>query len=330
MEVIGHWESLAEAQRLTRSVLLQGVIEEIINEGELIPRLPVFQITGLKLEYNREIDPGTAAFYNPGEQIPWGGTVKYNPVEAALKEVMKQNPLDNFIAKNYRNINDYRAQMISELRKACMITVENENIYGPSDKGYDGLHALSDDTPAMTIHNSNNGDGTGDPLSFDKLDQLIDLVKPAPDILLMNGTLIRRISQAGRGTLAAAPLILQIADNSRIAAPVTYYRDVPLVKSTYMTQTETITSGNAYSAKTGGLTSSIFAIRFGQVLDGGLCLGFGGQGGNVGELFEHVYFENLENYNAEGHRLLAYLCLALGCTKSLARLDGITDAAPTL
>ena len=43
MAIIGHFKDLTELSKLVQDkLLLAGVIEEIIEEGQLLPRLPVF------------------------------------------------------------------------------------------------------------------------------------------------------------------------------------------------------------------------------------------------------------------------------------------------
>jgi hypothetical protein len=51
-----------------------------------------------------------------------------------------------------------------------------------------------------------------------------------------------------------------------------------------------------------------------------------GSGSGTGpQLFSMREFDALEDFDGGGIRLRAYLALALGSTKSLARIDGITD-----
>ena len=45
----GHWNNLAEAQKLTQGTLVPGIIEEDIQEGGLIGRLPVMQVPDKRL-----------------------------------------------------------------------------------------------------------------------------------------------------------------------------------------------------------------------------------------------------------------------------------------
>ena len=118
MAIIGHFKDLTELSKLVQDkLLLAGVIEEIIEEGQLLPKLPVFSIDSKSILYNREKTLPSADFYGVGEQIPWKADVEYaGQVELSLKRIARQDALDNFVMKTYRNPNEYRAWILSELK----------------------------------------------------------------------------------------------------------------------------------------------------------------------------------------------------------------------
>lgn len=319
MAIIGFWKTLAEAQQLTQSVLLAGVIEEIIEEGQLVPSLPVTQIDGKDLVYQREVGTPSADFYDIGEEIPSQANEDYTPVTATLKRCIGQWDIDRFISQTYRNVNDVRALAVQRTRKGVSRTIENELIYGDvtNAKRFNGLHKTV--TTAQTINQGSTA--TGAALSLAKLDELVDSVKPRPDILLMNFEINRRLSAVGRGGGATFPVVhTPESPGGDIQPMVSAYRGIPIVRTDYLTQTEVIAS-DTYSTKTGGATSSIFAIRFDAVDMGGLSLVTGNPA------FEVFEWDTLENKDAGRLRLVWYVTLALGSTKALGRIDGITDAA---
>lgn len=318
MAVIGYFDSLTEVQRLVTDRLLAGIIEEIIEEGQLIPRLPVMQLDAKSLIYNREGTLPTADFYDIGEDIPAQAQATVTPITVTLRRVIGQWDLDNFIVDTYRDPNDIRAQAISMARKGVMRTIENELIYGDDTtltKHFDGLHLLC----PSAQHVANGSSSTGAALSLANLDKAIDLVKPKPDLILMNFEIWRRLMASGRGATPVNWIYHQAGQDVGATFPV--YRDIPIVRSDYIVQTETI-SGGAYALKTTGACSSIFLVRFGGVEEGGLCLVTGNP------MFEFKEIE-LENKDANRFRLTWYVNLALGSTKSIAVVDGITDAAIT-
>lgn len=320
MAIIGFWNTLSEAQLLTQSILLGGVIEEIIEEGQLVPRLPITQIDGKDLVYNREIGTPDASFYDIGEEIASQANEDYDQITSTLKRAIGQWDLDAFITKTYRNVNDLKALAIQRARKGVARTVEDKLIYGDataSPKEFDGLHNLA--ATAMTINQGSTS--TGAALSLANLDLLIDSVKPAPSLLLMNFEVLRRLSAVGRGGTTSYPVVqMPESAGGDIQPMVTAYRGIPIQRTDFLKQTETIAS-STFSAKTGGATSSIFALRFDSIDMGGVSLVTGNPAFEVDE------WEKLENKDAGRIRLVWYLTLGNGSTKSLGRIDGITDVA---
>lgn len=320
MAIVGFWNSLTEAERLTQTVLLRGIVEEIIEEGQQIATLPVLQIDGKDLGFNREIGTPTAQFYDVGEEIASQASEAYTPVTVALKRAIGQWDLDHFVTGTYKNVNDLKAVAITRTRKGVMRVVEDKLIYGSvsaNAKEFDGWQALCASAQRLSMGSSS----TGAALSLAKLDELIDSVKPKPDMLLMSFEINRRMSAVGRGGTTSIPVIqLPEAAGGDIQPMITSYRGVPIVRSDFMLQTETISSG-VFSLKTGGATSSIIAIRKGAVDDGGCSLLTGSPA------FELREWDHLENKDAGRIRLVWYLSLINGSTKSLGIIDGITDVA---
>jgi hypothetical protein len=93
---------------------------------------------------------------------------------------------------------------------------------------------------------------------------------------------------------------------------------MPIVVSDYLT-----TELDDYGTKdaTTALVS-VYAMRFGQIEDGGLCLCVGGDTGGV-DFFHMTELAALEDYDAEGIRLAAYCTPALGSTKAVAKIESI-------
>ena len=103
---------------------------------------------------------------------------------------------------------------------------------------------------------------------------------------------------------------------------VDYFDGVPIMVSDYLLQEDNNTGGK--DDGNDSTVSSIYAIRFGQIMDGGLCLTIGGKTGGP-EFFNMVELDELEDYDAGGIRLVAYYALALGSSKALARIHSIGE-----
>jgi len=65
MPIVGHWANLAEAQKLVQSKLLAGVVQEVIEEGQLLPMLPVFAICSLFLQSTQSLYCITGKLLHP-------------------------------------------------------------------------------------------------------------------------------------------------------------------------------------------------------------------------------------------------------------------------
>lgn len=333
--IVGYFENLVEAQKFVQSKLLAGVVQEIYEEGQLLQMLPVFTIDSKFISYNRETTPPSADFYNIHQQIDWKAQATGDTKEVALKIVAEASILDKFIMDTYKNPNDYRTMILSQLRKGCMRTIEDKLIYGDIDsdpKEFDGIGRLFE-------HDAAGGEtflSTGDyPQIYDMNDaglslailrRLIDAVRPKPDIFLMTRTQRNTLSAAafekGVATTASpSPGGVITMNKNEFGGRVEYFDGIRIVISDYLSDHEVNDTG----VKSTGTTeiSSIYAIRFGQIMDGGLCLMLGGQTGGV-EFFKMDEIPIMEDYIAEGIRLYAFCSLALGSTKGLGR---ITSAA---
>lgn len=335
MAIVGHWESLSEAQKLVQSKLLAGVVQETYEEGQLLRLLPVMAINSKSLLYNRESTLPSAAFYDIHEQIPWTADVDYTTQqEATLKRVARQDVLDKFMLATYQDPNDYRTIVLSELRKGCMRTMEDKFIYGDVDNDaaeFDGISHLFDtdaagDEEYTSATNPQMYDMGDAALSVQILRQLVDVVRPKPDIFIMSRTLRNLLSAAAfeAGIASTYPAGQITYGKDEYGARIDYFDGIRILVSDYMLDEDDNTGDKASSASA---IQSIYAVRFGQIMDGGLCLCVGGNTGGP-EFFNMTELDALEDYDAGGIRLTAYCTLALGSTKALGRITSIdTEAA---
>jgi len=304
--------TLAEAAKLSNDVVLQGVIETIVKESPVLTRLPFIDMVGNALTYNRENVMATAAFFDVGEA--WTeSTPTFTQVAAALKILGGDADVDRFLAQTRSNVQDLEAAVLEQKAKAVAHEFEDEFVYGNvavDAKGFDGLHVLAD-AANQEVHMS--VDVAPDPLSLAKLDETIDLVKPGkPDFLLCT-----RRTRRGIGTYARALTSPVTFEPDEFGKRMAFFDGIPLLTSDFMVDTELLTAGGLFSAKTGGTGSSIFAVRVGEGLLAGLTNG-GVQVEPVGAL---------ETKDARRWRCKWYVSLALFSTLAIARLDGIGAGA---
>lgn len=365
MAILGHWDTLAEAQKLSQNMLLQGIVETVIESGQLLSRLPVKQLSGLNLEYNREKDwtaSSGARFYDIGDPIGISKDVQYDKVIVPLKRIIRQDPIDEFVAATYNNINEYRSVAIQQLIKRVVRFTEHKLAYGDllldpaseslnlisggtathdPDAGveFDGLHALARGS-VLDVDGGEAG------LSLASMRELLDDAKVPADLVgsgnviwLMPRPIHRRLSAAfmERGIVNTNALLSQISTGvDDIGRRVMAFDGIPIIPSDYLvaeqanTGTGTVGTDRIRALNTSGDNQySVFLLRFGSVEDGGLELLFGGQGREIGEVFRRESFPRTENYDAGMERLVGYLALALGAVHSLGRIRDIEDVAVT-
>jgi HK97 family phage major capsid protein len=268
--------TLAEGAKLSNDVVLQGVIETVIKESRVLDLLPFIDVVGNALTYNRENAMATAAFFDVGDT--WSeSTPTFTQVSTSLKILGGDADVDQYIATTRNKVQDIEAAVLELKAKAVAHEFEDEFVYGDTSvdaKGFDGLHKLC---PAGQQVHQGSGTTPG-ALSLKKLDEALDLVKPGkPDFLMMTRRTRRGISAYARSLTSPVQY-----DSGSIGQRVMFYDGIPVVESDFMVDTESISSG-AFSAKTGGTASTIFAVKAGEGRLAGLTNG-GIQVENVGAL----------------------------------------------
>lgn len=337
----GYWLNLAEAQKLTQSVLVPGVIEENIRRGGLLSVLPLQQFTGLSMKWNRESTERLARVTSIGDVLTWSDNITYTQYERDLKELYDQTPLNRFVEAQYGTFNNYEAITLRGLRKGCIRKLEDLLLYGDltygdgaSGREFDGLHAWAADAAAAI--NIDEGEGA---LSLNNMRILADEMKHDFDFWLMPYNLARRISAyyqevgsvvSGRSHVGSFQLTMNEA-----GMPMMFWDGKPIIRSDYMVAEQAntgLTTASARAKHTSGTAQySILAVKLGQIAEGdpGVTMGFGGPDSTPGEPFGLTVFDKLENYNAKGLRLVGNFALAAASQYSVGRIADITDVAIT-
>ena len=335
MAIAGHFASLTELRKLVISEMIAGVIEETIEVGQLLPLLPVVQLNSRSLIYNRENVLPSAAFYDIHQQIPWKADVTLTQKEVWLKRAIRQDILDEFVMQTYQNPNMYRTEISKSLTKGVTRTIEDTLIYGSgsteASTEFDGLDKLitvadSDAFTSATNLQAYDMGGSAQPLTFRVLRQLVNAVRPRASILLMTRTMRDTLSavafEKGIVLSSANPIASITHTPDQFGKIVDFFDGIPIVISDYLLQENDNTGGKDVGNNSG--MSSIYAIRFGQIADGGLSLVTGGATGG-GDFFKLKELGPQAGFDADGIRLTAYVTLALGSTRALGRIHSIDE-----
>ena len=293
----------AEAAKLTQDLMLRGVIETIVTESMILELLPFMEVVGTSVTDNREASLPAASFYDVGDS--WTeGTPTFTQVTAALKVLGGDADVDNFLQATYANPNDIEAAVIASRAKSVAYKFNDAFITGDSavdSKSFDGLRKITGSGPRSITMGANGG-----ALTLDKMDELIDMVKPGrPDALLMSKRSRRKLSALRR----ASGNLLEV-DRTDFGRRALFYDGIPIVVDENQPDNEA-------EGSSGNVCSSIYALRFGQ--------GVGVMGLEHGGISVETVGE-LETKDATRTRIKWYASIAVFSELGIARLRGITAA----
>lgn len=302
--------TLAEAQRRSNNKLQKGIIEILINEGELLPHIPLKEFVGVTYDYLRESTLPTVSARAVGatwtEDAPTSAAVT-----AALKIYGGDVDTDKFLSATLSDINDQKAVNVASKLKAMVRHLNDKIIYGDADVNaddFDGLHEFLVDNTGQVIERGTSS--AGQAMRIVDMRSLLRLIKPGrPDVIIMSKQVHDNMAAYYENNLNMAMITVDA-----FGRQVPAFDGIPIFRSDYITDTETVVT-TTYDAKTGGATSSIFAVRFGEDALMGIQ-----NGGLTVELFD-----KLETKDASRVRIKWYLNPVV--IKSTLAVAGITGVA---
>jgi hypothetical protein len=303
--------TLAEASKLSNDLLMQGVVETIVKDSPVLQQLPFVEIVGNGLTYNRENALPSIDFYDVGDT--WAeSTPTFTQVTANLKIMGGDADVDNFLKATRSNIQDLEAAVVELKAKALQQKFEETFIYGDSGasaKQFDGLRKI--------INTGQAGDqviamgSSGNTLTLDKLDELIDAVKGGkPDMLLMSRRSRRKINALVRTVGGMIE-----TNQDKWGNFIQLWDGVPIGVNDWILDTHVL-SGGVETGTTGGDCSTIYAVQLGE---GALC-GLTSPG-----YLQAEPIGSLESKDATRTRVKWYVSLALFSTIKAAALIGVQD-----
>ena len=302
--------NLVEAKKTGRADSLKEGIIEIFREGRLYSAMPQLSITGNAISYNQEQSLPSVGFRGVNEAYSTSIAI-VNPQSESLK--IFGGDLDIDLALISMLGEGISSHQVAQKVKAARLTLEKQIINGDATadvNSFDGIKARIPSGSSQLITNSTNGGA----LSLDKLDELIDSVDETvgSPVLVMNRTLRRRLSAAGRAASATGNLRW---DGDSLGRQTFSYSGVPIID---IDTDETGTDIMQFNETTGSGTanSSVYCICPGA--QGVTLINNGGiQTRDLGEL---------DSKPVRRIRLEAYLGMAVFHPRSIARLEGITNA----
>lgn len=294
--------TMAEAAKLTQDLLLRGVIETIVIESQLLAYLPFMSVTGNALTYNVESALPTAQFYTVNDL--WSeDTPTFAQKTAKLAILGGDADVDNFLQQTYANPNDLAAAVVAAKAKAVGRRWSDTFFNGDSagdPKSFDGLHKLIPAGQRLSMG------ANGGALTLDKIDELVDLVKPGkPDAIFLSKRTRRKLKQLRRG----AANVMEV-DIDQFGRRVEFYDGIPLVVDDFIRDDRAV-------GTSGTVCSTIYAVQFGY---GRGVMGIHNGGVQVEEVGA------LETKDATRRRVKWYAAVVNFRDIAAAALEGITAA----
>lgn len=306
--------TLAESAKLAQNELVAGVIENIITVNRFFEVIPFDGIDGNALAYNRENALGDVVVSTVGDTFTTLGAGKnpatFTQVTSSLTTIMGDAEINGLIqATRSGDGNDQRAVQVASKAKSTGRKYQDMLINGTgANNQFSGLIGLC--AAGQKVATGANGSN----LSFDILDELIDLVTDKDgvvDYITMNGRTLRSYFALLRG-LGGAGINETMELPSGATVPA--YRGVPLFRNDWIPINQV--------KGTGTNCTSIFA---GTLDDGSRTTGIAGLTASNAAGIQVVDVGEKEDSDDSITRVKWYTGLALFNANGLAMADGILN-----
>jgi HK97 family phage major capsid protein len=287
---------LADAQRLTSNQFVQGIVETIITESQVLQFLPFMELNGNSLIYNQEATLSGSSWYAPSD-VWTEQAVTVAQKSAALKILGGDVDVDNFLNQTFRNPNELRAEAVNKKAKAIA--------YGFNDAFFNGSGSSNQPTGIKLLctgGQTRSLGANGAAPTLDDFDALIDMVKPGkPHALFMS-----KRTRRGLKKLRRAMNNVLDEDITQFGQRVEFYDGIPIIVDDNISDAETVGTSTD--------CSRIYAAQFGY-----------GQGimGLMNGMLQADEIGNLETKDAFRTRIKWYCGLLNFRDLALAMMTGV-------
>ena len=249
----------AEAAKLSNNDLVAGVIEEMIERDQTFAMVPFVETMGKAYVYNREdesdmddhitgsVATAGVSFLDPNDTVLERGT-KFVEVTTNLRIIAGDVDVDKFLSGTMSDTTSQlaaqiaaKAKIVGSIWKRTFVNGDN----GTNAKEFDGINQLV--TAGQTIATATDGVA----LTFEKLDELKDLVPNGADALIMHSVTYRAFKALVRALYGTAPEHIMYQDFGMVPS----YDGTPILINDFLSITET--QGTA-----SGNCTSVYAVRF--------------------------------------------------------------------
>jgi hypothetical protein len=262
--------TLAEAAKLERDPLRQGVLETFEQETSFMSLVPFFDIEGSAYTYNEE-DTLPGVEYRAVNSAYAESTGTVNPQSESIVIAGGEADVDTFIVKTQGRLNDQRA--IQERLKVKAMGYQFQDGFINGDvavdaNAFDGLKKrLVGDQVITPTGNGINVLGADDEDRHLFLDQLDQLLGAVPGLSGRNGVLIMnsRIRQLIASSARRLTIFTTTLDN--LGNEIQRYRGIRMVDPGEDALGNDIVPQTEPDGADVENTSSIYAVKFGRTPD---------------------------------------------------------------
>lgn len=243
--------TLAESAKLSQDLLLTGIIENIVSVNPIFEVLPFMEIDGNALGFNRENALGDAQYLGVGGTITAKSAATFTYVTSSLTTLLGDAEVNGLIEATRSDKQSQAGAQVASKAKSVARMYQDTMINGDGTSNtFTGLSSL---IPAGQKVNAAAGAGSN--LTFDQLDQLMDLVKDKDgqvDYFMMPFRTRRSYMTLLRGLGGASINEVMTLPSGR---QVPTYRGVPIFVNEWMPTNQTQGSSS-------GICSSVIAGTF--------------------------------------------------------------------
>ncbi|WNZ59913.1 phage major capsid protein [Myxococcus sp. MxC21-1] len=301
--------TLAEASKLSQNDLVAGVIANIITVDRFYDVLPFEPVEGPAAVYNRENVLGDVQMLGVGSSITAKAPTTFTQVTSALKRIIGDAELDNFVEATTSDTSDQLALQVAGKAKAVGRKYANLLLNGTgANDEFEGLLGLV--SPGQTL--VAGADGAA--LSFEILDALLDRVTAKDgkvDFLMMHARTIRSLKSLLRGQGGAG-----IVETLKLPSgeETIVYEGVPIFRNDWMP-----------TDQTQGTSTTCTSIIAGCLDDGSRKVGIAGLHARKAMGIQVVDIGESEDKDESITRVKFYCGLAVYSDLALAVAQGITN-----
>lgn len=319
--------TLIESAKLSQDDLVTGVIENVITVNRMFEILPFDGIEGNALAYNREnalgavatvgvgdtdgvIGPDASAGDNLAARQAAKDAATFTQVTSSLTTILGDAEINGLIQATRSDRLDQTGTQIASKAKTAGRKYQDLFITGDGTNfTFSGLIALCVAGQTVTATGAN-----GDALSFEKMDEMLDLVIDRDgevDYITMNAR-TQRSFRALLRALGGASIsdVIELPSGSTVPA----YNGVPIFRNDFVPINQTTGSNTA--------TTTIFA---GNLDDGSRQQGLAGLTASESAGIHVTDVGESETKDERIWRIKWYCGLALFSEKGLACASGITN-----